>query len=82
MSEDRARGLREDTRQASGFGVAACKTTERCPSAFRRFDPVGFSLSETFRNPWERHFNEYILIKLRKKKSIYYHIIIAIFIIY
>lgn len=43
--EDRARGLREDTRQASGFGVAACKTTERYPSAFRRFDPVGFCLS-------------------------------------
>lgn len=44
VSKDRARGLREDTRQASGFGVAACKTTERYPSAFRRFDPVGFCL--------------------------------------
>jgi len=44
VSEDRARGLREDTRQASGFEVAACKTTERYPSAFRRFDPVGFCL--------------------------------------
>jgi len=44
VSEDRARGLQEDTRQASGFEVAACKTTKRYPSAFRRFDPVGFCL--------------------------------------
>lgn len=32
--------LREDTRQASGFGVVACKTTERYLSV-ARFDPVG-----------------------------------------
>lgn len=31
---------REDTRQASGFGVVACKTTERYLSV-ARFDPVG-----------------------------------------
>lgn len=41
---------REDTRQASGFGVVACKTTERYLSV-ARFDPVGSDYYSFIVNP-------------------------------